>query len=596
MNGVGNIEDELTEHIKLRNVRIALIEWLPFDRNQLSALNIKLDSYHHRRGHIVTALQDDSPGEIVIHDDGISCKVIVEDFSPSEYIHFRAMLNFPEDEGILQKEELSGYINTWGRVIYGAELFEVEEAIDGWVSLDVLTRIIVDLTIDTSRMIDSLLTEYQRNLLNLIYLEEADKRTKFVVIFAEDINIRPSSPKDFFDGEELQNELEQILDVMQKADSFDDGYNFSGQYGEILVMKEFQKYEQSFLERGFSNAIKIFLDDYSAIIWHLWDESKRIEQDIDKAMLGDITSLTNAQNWITKASSEAIMLHDILAYLRDSITEFVNEITEQDPSRTLSDPLIKELARLQDDSLITTKRVNDTRKVIQGLESKMVALRDLSNALAERHMRRISDSMAQNTKSMMQMTESNNRASDALSIIELILAGSVIIEIVLMFFGEYAIPDLWPDALGISKYGGLIVIAITIVLWIGVFISLRISKKRLEISAVRRQRGSYVIGRRINVPNLEKYLHSQHILVYNVESESDTELITVTFELVNKKTKGIPEISSVIVVYDANEEFLIQIEFESPRMDCDLKECYNYLMNEFEKAGVFQLVLEGESC
>ncbi|NHJ47134.1 MAG: hypothetical protein FK733_05030 [Asgard group archaeon] len=595
---IGNIADELSEYIKLKNVRIALVEWLPFDRNQLSALNIKLDSFHHRRGHIVTAMQDNEPSDLIFHDDGISCKVIVEDFVPSEYVHFKAMLNFPEDEGIIQKEELSGFINSWGRVIYGAELVNVEGSDDGWVSLDVLTRIIVDLTMDTSQMIDSLLTEYQRNLLNLIYSDEADKRTKFIVIFAEDISVRPESPQGFFDGEELQNELEQILDVLQKVESLGDGYFFSGQFGEIVVTSNFRDYEQTYMERSFSSAIQIFLDDYSAVIWHLWDESKLIEKDIDMAMLGDVTSLTTAQDWITSASSDAIMLHDILAYLRDSISEFVSELADEDPKRVLTDPLIKELTKIQNDSLITTKRVNDTQKVIQGLETKMSALRDFSNALAERHMRRISDSMAQNTKSMMQMTESNNRASDALSIIELILAGSVIIEIVLMFFGEYAIPDLWPDALGLSSYGGLIVIAITVVLWIGVFAFLRISKKRLESSAVRRQRGSYIIGRRINVTNLETYLKEQNVLVNNVESESDTELFTVTFELneKKKKNKDIPEISSIVVVYDASEEFLIQMEFETPRMDCSLKECFEYFMTKLEEAGVFNILIEGESC
>ncbi|MHA1212202.1 MAG: hypothetical protein ACTSSH_07055, partial [Candidatus Heimdallarchaeota archaeon] len=101
-------------------------------------------------------------------------------------------------------------------------------------------------------------------------------------------------------------------------------------------------------------------------------------------------SLTNAQNWITKASSEAIMLHDILAYLRDSIAEFIIELTTRDPNREPDDPVLQELKTIQNDSMITTKRVNDTQKVIHGLESKMVALRDFSNTLAEKHMRRIS--------------------------------------------------------------------------------------------------------------------------------------------------------------------------------------------------------------
>jgi len=95
----GNIEDELSEIIKLKNVKIILVEWLPFDRNQLSALNLKLDSLRRERGHIVTALQETSPRNLIFHHEGVSCKVIVNDFEQSEYVSFQAYLNYPEDEG-----------------------------------------------------------------------------------------------------------------------------------------------------------------------------------------------------------------------------------------------------------------------------------------------------------------------------------------------------------------------------------------------------------------------------------------------------------------------------------------------------------------
>ncbi|NHJ85245.1 MAG: hypothetical protein FK734_07270 [Asgard group archaeon] len=597
MTRAGNIEDLMTEFIKLRNVRIALVEWLPFDRNQLSALNNKLDSIHRRRGHIVTALKDNSPSDVVFKDDGVSCKVFVTDFEPSEYVSFQAFLNFPEDEGIVQQEELSGNINSWGRVVYGADIVDVEGSSDGWVSLDILTRIIVDLTMDTSQMIDSLLTEYQRNLINLVFMNESNKRHKFLLIMADDISVHPDNPSDFFDGEELQNELEQIIGVLQQVESLNgDGYFFKGAKGLITVSSVVKKHEHSYLEQCFSAAIRTFLDDYSSIIWHLWDESRHIEKDIDNAMLGDITSLAKAQNWITKASSEAIMLGDILSYLRDCISEFAHDLREEDPDRDSNDPVLQELRMIQEDSVITTKRVNDTQKVIHGLESKMVALRDFSNALAEKHMRRISDSMAQNTKSMTQMTESNNRASDALSIIELILAGSVIIDVILMVFGEYAMPEIWQNNMFISQFGGLTIIGITAILWIIVFVFLRQSKKRLENIAVRRQSGTYVIGKRCNLLRLEEYLTTKDIILRNIESEGDSEIISVTWEECHKKNKQGPNLGTIILNYDALENFLIQVDLETPDMKVNLKSCFDYLINELDDAGVFNLTSHDNAC
>ncbi|MHA1462947.1 MAG: hypothetical protein ACTSQ0_07755 [Candidatus Heimdallarchaeota archaeon] len=595
MTTVGNIGDTLTEVIKLKNVKIALVEWLPFDRNQLSALNIKLDSLHRRRGHIVTAIKDDSPEELIFKDSGISCKVVVEDFKPSEYVSFHASLNFPEDNGIIQNEELSGHINSWGKVIYGADLVEVENCSDGWISLDLLTRIIVDLTMDTSQMIDSLLTEYQRNLLDLVFMDESNKRSKYLLIMAEDISVRPETPDDFFDGEELQNELEQVIGVLHNVDKIDDGYLFKGNTGQIAVSTHVSDFEQSLLERSFSSAIKMFLDDYSAIIWHLWDESRLIEKDIDKAMLGDITSLTKAQNWIARASSDAIMLGDILSYLRDSISDFVEELTKDDPSRLKDDPLLLELKQIMNDSQITTKRVNDTQKVIHGLESKMAALRDFSNTLAEKHMRRLSDSMAQNTKSLSEMTESNNRASDALSIIELILAGSVIIEIVLVLVGEYATPDWpWLAQLFSTGYGHLIVLLVTVSLWISVFIFLRISKKRLESTAVKRQLATNVIGKRCNVAALERFIEGRNITLKSTEREGDSRIITVTCVPLPEKDQ--PELDYITMVYDASEHFLIQMDFETPDMTLNLDHCYEHILKEMEDAGVFNILDYEESC
>ncbi|MHA1186447.1 MAG: hypothetical protein ACTSSK_06165 [Candidatus Heimdallarchaeota archaeon] len=592
---IGNIEDELTEIIKLKNAKIILVEWLPFDRNQLSALNLKLDSLRLERGHIVTALQEESPSNLIFNDEGISCKVVVNDYSQSEYVSFNAHLNYPEDNGIIQNETLSGHINSWGRVVFGAELYEVEGSVDGWVSLDVLTRIIADLTVDTSLMLDSLITEYQRNLIDLVFLNESGQRPKSILILADDINRKPDNPDDFFDGEELQNELEQILNVLQKVDKFDNDYLFQGTVGLIAVSDNIKVYEESYLERAFSTAIRVFLDDYSARIWHLWDESHLIEENIDQAMLGDVTSLANAQNWITKASSDAIMLGDILSYLRDSINEFLSDLTQKEPIRSLDDSLIEDLRQIQNDSLLTNKRVNDTQKVIHGLESKMIALRDFSNTLAERHMRRISDSMAQNTKTMMQMTESNNRASDALSIIEFILAGSVLMEVVLLVVGEYAIPG-WMESMFAKGYGSFIILGITIVLWIGMFIFLRVSKRRLESSAIKRQSGNYVIGRRCNIIKLNEYLATKEIVLRNTEKEGGSEWVSISWDPIEDKKNHKPIVDVAVLDYDANEQFIIQIYLESPDLAIKLEDCYDYLINEMEKFGVFTLVIDGESC
>jgi len=196
---------------------------------------------------------------------------------------------------------------------------------------------------------------------------------------------------------------------------------------------------------------------------------------------------------------------------------------------------------------------------------------------------------------MTQMTVSNNRASDALSIIELILAGSIIMEVVLMVAGEYVFPDWLANLFG-KSYGSLLLLLFTIILWVGVFVFLRVSKKRLESKAIRRQTGTYVIARKCNIKKLETFLEAKDIILRNIEGEGKTELISVTFEVHPKECKDAPELSSVLLVYDEGEEFLIQVDFETQNMKVKLKDCYDYVLNELEKADVFTLVIDGESC
>lgn len=52
------------------------------------------------------------------------------------------------------------------------------------ISLDHMARLLVDVQQDSSNIVDSIISEHQRELLNLIFLGDAENRNKVSTLFA----------------------------------------------------------------------------------------------------------------------------------------------------------------------------------------------------------------------------------------------------------------------------------------------------------------------------------------------------------------------------------------------------------------------------
>ena len=55
------------------------------------------------------------------------------------------------------------------------------------ISLDHLSRLLVDVQQDSSAIVDSIISQYQRDLLQLVFLGDAENRNKVNLIIANEI-------------------------------------------------------------------------------------------------------------------------------------------------------------------------------------------------------------------------------------------------------------------------------------------------------------------------------------------------------------------------------------------------------------------------
>ena len=139
-------------------------EWIPFGANQIVALNERLGAYDRCKGGMFTSKPDTDPtGNSLELDPGLT-QVDILDFDHTEYINFEAEINFPEDDDIVQVEFFGMHLAKLGETAYGMRIEAVLDRGADNVSLDHLSRLLVDVHQDSSKIVDSLLSGYQRNL------------------------------------------------------------------------------------------------------------------------------------------------------------------------------------------------------------------------------------------------------------------------------------------------------------------------------------------------------------------------------------------------------------------------------------------------
>lgn len=202
--------------ITLNSVSIIVAEYIPFGANQIVQMNNNLGSTERVQGGFFTALiDDDSAGTKFEVEPGLT-SVNILDYTLTKHINFEADIKLPEDDGIVQVETFGVSVNADGTIFYGMQIEAVMDRIKDNISLDHLSRLLVDVATDSSTIVDSVVSVYQRRLLNLIFDGDAAARDKVNLIVANEITPHLTA-EEYMDKGEYENELKQVLGETRAA-------------------------------------------------------------------------------------------------------------------------------------------------------------------------------------------------------------------------------------------------------------------------------------------------------------------------------------------------------------------------------------------
>lgn len=214
--GVSALQDDLEPAILLANVNILVAEWIPQGANQLSYLMDRLGVLDRCQGGLFTAQIDTAPSKSKFLCPVGLTQVRILDFDHSEAINFEAEIQYPEAPGIVQVEFFGMHMEVSGAIMIGMKVEAVEKARPERMSLDLLSRVVVDVMNDSSRIIDDLLSEYQRVQMNMVYRGESRSREKFALFLADSIDPMTKAEA-YMNDNQYVAELRQILGDIQSV-------------------------------------------------------------------------------------------------------------------------------------------------------------------------------------------------------------------------------------------------------------------------------------------------------------------------------------------------------------------------------------------
>jgi WD repeat-containing protein 35 len=573
-----NIQDELDEVLKAHGVLILVSEWIPFGSNQMANLNDKLGSVKRVQGGLFSAFTDDMPEgtrfEHSVTSQGHMIKIA--DYELTEFVNFTADIFFEEDEGIIQIEEFGVSVRQDGSIMYGLQVESVLDRLYRNISMDHLSRLLVDIIQDSSHVAHNLLSVYQRTMLNVLFSDRPTLRPKYRVIVCEDLEPMLVAEK-YMDKEDFENEIKQVIgDTRTGHDLGPREVVVFGRDGLLIAGKRVARFEGILVRYAQLEARDHTLRAFFRRTFQLSDvikETRGMIVNFEK----DPGSMRRTRMLLTKTERDLILLKELLCYVDESLIHMAN--APRLPAPDPSDVGAVELTRLTDNGkyLLNLKsRTADMQKNIEGLQTSMKALYMLTDANAEAEMFRLVKQQVTNGKNLEDVMRAGERSSSSLEIMQVILAGSLAFDIIdrvstlYMSYDHEQLEDglgtpipgqefwtWWVVAARIP--GGWL--AINLGFWVILGYCLIKYMRHLAENANGVLSCRLTVNCKVHLDKLSTFLKKRALLTEEGDCDKHQHTRTVSWcEKDSKRWKG--KYPTVEIIYDVNNSFLLSVTLE----------------------------------
>ena len=590
-SGIDNIRDnDLEEIITLNSVSMIVAEYIPFGANQIVQLNNNVGSTERVQGGYISSIIDgDSSGTALELSPELTAVEIL-DYTQTNHINFEAEIRFREDPGVVQVETFGVSMNAEGTCFYGMQVEAVMNRIKDNISLDHLSRILVDVQQDSSSIVDSVISQYQRDLLDLVFIGDAPNRNKINLIIANEITPHLTAGE-YMDKGEYENEFKQVIgDTKAAYDISEQDSLIFGSHGLLVCGPHARDHEPLLCAYLQFITLDLFLQNFFSRIWILNDDLKSSDKVVDSIAF-DPLALRRSRERISTLSKEIIFLDQIVRYLQEALD--MMDIPPEPPEqagRSLYQRL--EISPMRDQLV---RRVNDVMKNLLASQRNLDLLRERVEAESQNKTVQMSLELEKNTKQLCSLQVSNGDAVRSLKILQTIFAGMFAFDILDRITGDWTVVDAeWMTDFvdSVIKNHMLVWFALSILTW-GIAAYL-ISRRNFIVDW--KSRGittlNITMNRKIDTAKLKELVLEKEKTTEERKYEGNKQIVKVTYkEPAPVEWGGSSPV--VTLEYDDKNNFILEIFVQYNRREArkDLAltadELKQKLMHEFQNKGLF---------
>jgi len=462
------IKDVLTEMIKIRQPIFLIGEWIPLEINQFNDFIEAIEAYKKGASTFLVASTDKTPDEPLFRTRERLAQIEISKYDPLSYVEFLLRIYYPER--VKQKEHINVRLDTSGVIIYSAMVKgvahkerNIKEKTE-WISLDYLSRLLCDIWEDTTEAINSLLTSYQRRILDIIYpgsTEEGIERMKTHVIILSDVtifdkNLNEYSYKDFLDllfsqdlSQYLIPELQQIVGWIDRDAIYltEDALLIPGTAGLIIFTRNIKKYVKVAYVYLIVRCLQIIATYIYKRIQLIWDNISLIREhlrDIYEKKVLSLRDIFEIRSRLLDIRAQVDILRGIDYPINQSI-EYIRKYIERNVKEGSE---IKEL--LKAIGILETK--DELTKIFGTIGRLLESLEEEIDGI-------ISVAMTTVEKFMQEAAERQERFNTILSILAILTFAEAL---------DILISDFAPAILPLQR--GIITVSLIILAMLGLYI------------------------------------------------------------------------------------------------------------------------------
>jgi hypothetical protein len=471
------------------------------------------------------------------------------------------------------------------------QLEAVMDRIKDHISLDHLARLLVDVSEDSSTILDSVCSAYQRRLLQLIFDGEPEHRDKMNLIIANEITPHLTA-EEYMDKGEYENELKQVIgDTRAAFDVSEHDTLVFGENGLLIAGPNSRKHEPLLCSYLQFTAMDLFIRNFWSRTFQVFDTMADLRRLLN-IHHRDPTSLAGTQGRLQRVSDDVRMLGEILGYLVESLE--AAEIPPE-PSDAAGRALYERL-QIADLAGQLSMRVLDLKKNMRGAEKELEFLRKLADEMTEAEARSTMRTVEHNTRQIITLNKTNERSAAALQILQIILSGLLAFAILDRLTGNaWTVMDedwMRDFADPMIRKSPLVWFLISLLFWAavayGLFRVLQFLVFRSDGLLTMRIR----VMQRLRPEQFALFLRSRNTSVEDRDVEQFNTIVRVTWEEDDRSSYG-GTTAAVTAEYDTETAFLHYIYIRYNRRDANKANVLepaklrNKTADDLREAGVF---------